>query len=319
VRREATAPIGPGVVMAVSEQASAVRAQRPQVDVVVVSFNSRETLRNSVEGLCKAPDLTVFVVDNASTDGSTETIADLALVLLPRNDNRGFAAGCNEGWRAGAAPYVLFVNPDARIEDSSVRALVARAESDKGIGVVAPRILSADGSLEFSQRRFPALRSTFSQAFFLHRLFRRAEWTDEVIRNRRAYEIAGSPDWVSGACLLVPRNVLESIGGWDESFFLYSEDTDLCRRVRAAGLDIRYEPTAMVVHLGGRSSPRAGLLPLLAESRIRYAEKHATWLGALLQRVGVALSSFSHLLVARRRSTRAGHARALTATLRPRR
>jgi N-acetylglucosaminyl-diphospho-decaprenol L-rhamnosyltransferase len=301
------------------EQEGAVAGQRPLVDVVVVSFNSHETLRDSVKDLCEASDLTVFVVDNASTDGSIETIADLNLVLLPRDDNRGFAAGCNQGWRAGAAPYVLFVNPDARIEPNSVRALVDFAERGEGIGVVAPKILSADGSLEFSQRHFPALSSTFSQALFLHRLFRRAEWADEIIRDRRAYEIAGSPDWVSGACLLVRRDVLESIEGWDESFFLYSEDTDLCRRVREAGFHVRYEPAATVVHLGGRSSPRAGLLPLLAESRIRYAEKHATRAGALLQRAGVAISSLSHLLVARRQSTRAGHARALTTTLRPRR
>jgi GT2 family glycosyltransferase len=184
---------------------------------------------------------------------------------------------------------------------------------------VAPKILSSDGSLEFSQRRFPAIRSTFSQALFLHRLFRRATWTDEVVRDPRAYEVAGSPDWVSGACLLVRRNVLESIDGWDESFFLYSEDTDLCRRVRGAGFDVRYEPAATAVHLGGRSSPRASLLPLLADSRIRYAEKHANGATAMLQRIGVALSSLSHLLLARRRSIRAGHARALTAALRPRR
>jgi hypothetical protein len=150
-------------------------------------------------------------------------------------------------------------------------------------------------------------------------LFSRAAWTDEIIRDPRAYEAAGSPDWVSGACLLVRRDVLESIGGWDESFFLYSEDTDLCRRVRAAGFDVRYEPTATAVHLGGRSSPRASLLPLLATSRIHYAEKHSNRPGALLLRVGVALSSLSHLLVARRQGVRTGHARALAAALRPRR
>jgi GT2 family glycosyltransferase len=291
---------------------------RPDVDVVVVSFNSRETLRDCVESLRAEPGFTVIVVDNASTDGSTETVADLEVVLLARDDNRGFAAGCNYGWRAGAAPYVLFLNPDARIDTESVRALVAIPERHGEVGVVAPKIVSSDGSLEFSQRRFPAVRSTFSQALFLHRLFSRAAWTDEIMRDPRAYEAAGSPDWVSGACLLVRRDVLESIGGWDESFFLYSEDTDICRRVRAAGFDVRYEPAATAIHLGGRSSPRASLLPLLATSRIHYAEKHATRPGALLQRVGVALSSLSHLLVARRQGVRVGHARALAAALRRR-
>lgn len=283
------------------------------VDVVVVSYNNRATLRGCVEQLAGTRGVRVFVVDNASTDGSVEAVADLKTVLLARNDNRGFAAGCNHGWRAGAAPYVMFLNPDARIDRESLSTLVETAEQDAGIGVVAPKILAADGSLEFSQRRFPALRSTFAQAFFLHRVLPRAAWTDEVVRDPAAYEAPASPAWVSGACLLVRRSVLEAIGGWDESFFLYSEDTDLCHRVRGASFDVRYVPTATAVHIGGQSSPRASLLPLLAESRIRYAEKHGSGPTALLARVGVALSAVSHLLLARDRGVRLGHARALRA------
>jgi N-acetylglucosaminyl-diphospho-decaprenol L-rhamnosyltransferase len=307
----------PDTVQTTEPEVGSSQTTPAPVDIVVVSFNSRETLRDCVEDLGATPGLTVFVVDNASEDGTLDVVADLEVVLLPQTDNRGFSAGCNRGWQAGTAPYVLFLNPDARISRASVRALAATAEANDRVGVVAPRIMSANGDLEYSQRRFPALRSTFSQALFLHRLFRRASWADEVVRNPADYEVETSPDWVSGACLLVRRSVLEAIGGWDESFFLYSEDTDLCRRVRAAGFDVRFEPSAAAVHMGGRSSPRASLLPLLAESRIRYTEKHADGTAALGQRAGIALSSLTHLLVARSSKVRAGHAGALTAALRP--
>jgi N-acetylglucosaminyl-diphospho-decaprenol L-rhamnosyltransferase len=292
-------------------------APKSSVDVVVVSYNSRDTLRGCVENLAGAPHLAVYVVDNASTDGSTDTVADLDVVVLTRHDNRGFSAGCNHGWRAGSSPYVLFLNPDARIERAAIDTLVeAIGAPGTRAGIVAPKILSAGRTLEYSQRRFPALRSTFAQALFLHRLFDRAAWTDEVIRDPEAYDVPGSPDWVSGACLLVRRELLELLDGWDESFFLYSEDTDLCRRARSADFDVRYEPEAIVVHIGGQSSPRAGLLPLLAESRIRYADKHSRGIPRLLQRAGIALSALTHAMAARTSSARAGHARALATALR---
>lgn len=285
------------------------------VDVVVVSYNSGETLRDCVEPFAHMRDVDVYVVDNDSRDGALETIADLPQHTIARGENGGFAAGCNDGWRAGSAPLVLFLNPDARLDEASLRRLVHVLEADEGVGIVGPRLLAADGTVQFSQRRFPALRSTFAQALFLHRLFPRAAWSDEVVRDPAAYDAPGSPDWLSGACLLVRRDVLERIGGWDDSFFLYSEDTDLCRRARNAGFEVRYVPTATATHVGGQSSPRAGLLPMLAESRVRYARKHETAGRAFCQRVGVALSALSHLASARTRGARAGHARALRNTL----
>jgi N-acetylglucosaminyl-diphospho-decaprenol L-rhamnosyltransferase len=291
-------------------------ASAAEIDIVVVSYNSRETLRTCVASASEARSARIFVVDNASTDGSLASIADLDVVVLAREENEGFATACNHGWRVGTAPYVLFLNPDAQIDGESIHALAGALAARPSAGIVAPKILGSDGSLQFSQRRFPTIRSTFSQALFLHRLFPQADWSDEVVRAARAYETESSPDWVSGACLVIRRSLLESIGGWDDSFFLYSEDTDLCRRVRAAGFDVLYVPAATAVHVGGQSAPRANLLPLLAESRVRYARKHERARRAFLQRMGVALSALSHLLVARRQSVRAGHARALRTALR---
>ena len=124
------------------------------------------------------------------------------------------------------------------------------------IGIVGPMIRADDGSLDFSQRRFPRLRSTFARALFVHRLLPHAIWTDEMIRDHGLYERARSAEWLSGACLLVRRETLEVLTGWDEGFFLYCEDKDLCKRAWAAGYSVRYEPTAKCVHVGGASAPR---------------------------------------------------------------
>jgi N-acetylglucosaminyl-diphospho-decaprenol L-rhamnosyltransferase len=285
-----------------------------RVDAVTVSFNSRDHLRACVEPLSRIEGVLVVVTDNASTDDSVVTIDDLPVEVVALAENRGFGAGCNVGWMRGDAPAVLFVNPDAEVDAASLRRLVSVLDGDERVGLVAPRILEPDGALAFSQRRFPRLRSTYARALFLHRLFPRAGWADELVRDPAAYESPSSPEWVSGACMLVRRKVLEEVGGFDERFFLYCEDKDLCRRIRSAGYDIRYEPTATARHGGGASAPRAGLLPILARSRVAYARKHFGRLAAPLEVLGVALNGLTHAVVARGgRQRRAGHLSAVRA------
>jgi N-acetylglucosaminyl-diphospho-decaprenol L-rhamnosyltransferase len=290
----------------------------PEVDVVVVAYNSREVLRGCVEPLAHEPDLHVIVVDNASADGSLDVVSDLSIERLALNTNGGFAAGCNVGWRAGTSPHVLFLNPDARLEPAGLRRLVTELDEHPGAAVAAPKIVDADGTLDFSVRRFPRLRSTYAQALFAHRFFPTAGWVDEVIRDPRVYETAAAVEWVSGACVLVRRRILERIGGWDAGFFFYCEDIDLCRRVHDAGGEIRFVPEAVATHIGGASSPRAAMLPMLAKSRVRYARKHRGTAGRLAERLGIALGEATHVVVSKGgRDSRAGHARALVRALSP--
>jgi N-acetylglucosaminyl-diphospho-decaprenol L-rhamnosyltransferase len=253
----------------------------------------------------------VIVVDNASTDDSIGSVADLPVQAVRRSTNGGFATGCNAGWRVGSAPFVLFLNPDATIDESSLRALVAVLQEDEGIGAAAPRIEYPDGSVAFSQRRFPTLRSTYAQAFFLHRILQRAPWSDELIRDPEEYERPRSPDWVSGACLLLRRSTLEQLDGWDEDYFLYCEDVDICRRIRRMGLAIRFDPAAVAVHREGQSAPSTTTIPLLAASKVRYAANNRSRRAALIARVGVALGALTHLIVSRDGfAARLAHARA---------
>lgn len=284
----------------------------PAVDAVIVSYNNESTLPACLAPLLDPVAVTAYVVDNASSDGSCAVASGLRVTLFPQDENRGFAAGCNVGWRAGTAPYVLFLNPDARLDSGSLESLRGVLEREPAVGIVGPRIVASDGSLDFSQRRFPRLRSTYAQALFVHRLLPSARWVDELVTDPAAYDRVGSPDWVSGACLLIRRELLERLDGWDEDFFMYCEDKDLCRRARDAGYDVRFDPFATCIHTGGVSAPRPQLLPVLATSRIRYAAKHEGRVRSFAYRVAIAIGALTHIVAARGGvATRRGHLSAL--------
>ncbi|HEY8647057.1 MAG TPA: glycosyltransferase family 2 protein [Gaiellaceae bacterium] len=288
------------------------------LDVVVVAYNSRDTVRGCVEPLAGEEDVTVIAVDNASPDDSLAAVDDLPVMAVRLPSNGGFAHGCNAGWRLGVGRYVLFLNPDARIDTVSLRRLAQVLDDEPGVGIVGPRIVDEHGMLNLSIRRFPRLSSTYGQALFLHRIWPRAAWTDEVVREPERYDTSGPAEWLSGACLLVRRSLLEQLDGLDDGFFMYCEDKDLCRRTWKSGYAVQFEPGGQAVHLGGggASSPRGQLLPVLAASRIRYARKHSGRTSALAERLGIALSSLTHALIGRGDgSVRRGHAQAFVASI----
>jgi N-acetylglucosaminyl-diphospho-decaprenol L-rhamnosyltransferase len=283
------------------------------VDAVVVSYNSRATLRDCVSSLSGEPGVRAIVVDNASPDDALDTIADLGPTIVQTGRNGGFSFGCNAGVAAGDAPYVLLLNPDARLEDGALDALRALLDADPTVGLAAPLILEDDGTPAPSLRRFPSLRTALGQALFLHRLVPAA---DELLHDPELYARPHDAEWVSGACMLIRRDALARIGGMDERFFLYCEDTDLCRRLWNAGLTVRFTPAAVARHVGGASGDRSGLRAVLAASRVAYARKHDGALSARLQAAVIGLGEGLHALATLRRpTTRRGHVAALRAVL----
>jgi N-acetylglucosaminyl-diphospho-decaprenol L-rhamnosyltransferase len=289
-----------------------------RVDAVVVSYNSRDTLRACVEPLSRMAAVAVTVVDNDSPDDALATIADLPLNVIRTGRNGGFGFGCNRGAAAGTAPYVLLVNPDARIGDAALDTLCAVLDGDPQVAVAGPKTLADDGTLHHTQRNYPRTRSSWAQALFLHRVFKRARWADEVIWDPAAYERPGTPEWLAGSCLLIRRSAFEAIGGFDERFFLYCEDVDLCHRLRDAGYQVRYEPAAVAHHVGGASAPRGTTLPIYARSRVLYARKYYRRPLVAIERVGVALGEATHAAVSVPRPAKArAHVLALRAVLTP--
>ncbi len=259
------------------------------VDAVIVAYNSRDVLRTSVQPLAGLPWVNVTVVDNASPDDSAAAVADLPIRIIRAPRNGGFAYGCNVGLAAGAAEFVLLLNPDARIGSESLKSLVRALQADPALGGVGPRTYGAGGRLLCTQRRFPSLRSTYSQALGLHHLAPDASWAGEVITDPTVYRRSATPDWVSGGCVLLRRTALEDAGGFDEGFFLYSEETDLFRRLRGRGWQAGYEPRATAYHLCNGSAPRDTTARILAQSRVRYQRKHHGPCASMLEAIGVAI------------------------------
>ena len=271
----------------------------------------------SVRGAARGqPGVRVIVVDNASPEPSLDAVASLEVVAVESGRNGGFGFGCNVGAARGDAPYVLFLNPDARLAPEDLSRLVGVLDAEPGVALVGPRLEEEDGTLIRSQRRFQTAGSTWAQALFLHRVIPRAGWANEVVTEPDAYERPAYPDWVSGACMLVRRDALDAIGGFDEGYFLYGEDMDLCRRLGENAGRVRFEPGATAHHEGGRSAPRTSLFAVLAQSRIRFARKHYGRLNAGLQRLGLAAGALTHIVAALPRPAhRRGHIAALRATL----
>lgn len=290
----------------------------PAIDAVIVSYNSRDTLRACVEPLSRMNDLRVTVVDNESQDGSLAEIADLPVRAIPSGRNGGFGFGCNIGVAAGNAPFVLFVNPDARIDHDDLVRMLAVLDAEPDVGIVGPRIVDTDGTLFASMRRFQRVGSVWATALFLHRIFTRAAWANEIIYAPESYERVAYPEWVSGACMLVRRSAIEAIRGFDERYFLYAEDMDLCARARAAGYRVRYEPNSTVLHEGGRSAPRTSLYAVLAHSRMQFARLHSRPTQTMLQYLGLAVGALTHAIAtAPHAERRRGHAAAFRAIVSP--
>jgi GT2 family glycosyltransferase len=253
-------------------------AAPPRVSAVVVSFNTRDHLLRclaSLERHVTLP-LEVVVVDNASTDGSADSVRGrfpaVRLVANPRN--LGFGAACNRGLRAATGAYRLLLNSDAEVGPGSVEALAALLDARPDVGIVAPRTRSADGAIQVSFG--PAL--TPWREWTQRRLVRAVRRRDPSAL-RRLELLAGverEPFWVSGACLLARAEALDAISGFDEGYFLYEEDVDLCVRVRRAGWRVVYTPSAEVVHALGASMARAAELARVEyqRSHLRYYARH---------------------------------------------
>jgi GT2 family glycosyltransferase len=251
------------------------------IAVVVVMYNSGRLLPALLESLQRGlRGLTwhLTLVDNASTDDSVAEARRLApyAAVVATGRNGGYAAGINVGVRS-AAPHaaVLILNPDVRLGDGCVPEL-ARALSEPGIGIAVPRLVNGDGELIFSMRREPTLLRAMADATIGALRAGKVRALGEVVSDRDQYDCRQLTDWSEGSVMLVSSECMSAAGGWDESFFLYSEETDFALRARDLGYATMFVPTAHAVHLEGGSARNPALWPLVVRNRVRlYRRRHS--------------------------------------------
>lgn len=256
----------------------------PVVSVIVVNFNTGDEtvacIASALHDLGTVPS-EVIVVDNASTDGSAALLrGDSAVTVIANDTNCGFGAAINQAAKITQAPLLWILNPDCRVLPGAYRALLDTLERHSECAIAAPQLLNADGSVQASARGEPdAWTGLFGRHGLLTKYFpasggaRRNLLADDLVAS--GVESAEVP-WVMGAAMLVRREPFDRVGRFDERYFLYWEDADLCRRLRIAGFTTRYVPRARVRHPGGTSAKTASRLAIRAfhESAYRYYSTH---------------------------------------------
>ncbi|AXH96400.1 glycosyltransferase family 2 protein [Ornithinimicrobium avium] len=245
------------------------------VTAVVVTYNSADVVEGLLDSLpAGTPDLgiNVVVVDNGSTDDTCAVVSRRPDCRLVRSTNVGYAAGINRGVAAaGAADAVLVLNPDARLAEDAVPQML-EALAEPRVGVVGPHLEEEDGALVLSMRHEPSLARASGLGL------------NEYVRGPRRYRTRQTVDWVLGAVLLIRSECFAELGGMDESYFLYSEETDFCLRARDRGWATVYEPRARAVHIGGASGRNDWTHTLQVVNRVRlYRRRHGPVRGAVFQ------------------------------------
>jgi N-acetylglucosaminyl-diphospho-decaprenol L-rhamnosyltransferase len=279
---------------------------------VVVNYNAGPVLVDCVASLRAAGVAEIVVVDNGSLDGSLAALGsgdeDLRIVLAGRNF--GYGTAVNRGVPETRAPYVLVVNPDVVVDPDAVDLLATRLDAEPDAAVVGPLIRNPGGSPYPSARAFPSFSVGVGHA--LVGLFRpENRWTrryrEQSVLDAGEAAATRDVDWVSGSCALVRREAFASVDGFDERYFMYVEDLDLCWRLRRAGWRVLYEPAAAVTHRQGLSTAAHPYRMLVAHHRsaLRFARKSLVGARSLLL-VPVALGLGARLALACGRQTLSG-------------
>jgi GT2 family glycosyltransferase len=235
----------------------------PDLSICIVTLNTRQYLRDCLDSLAAHPGslpTEIIVVDNASTDGTqTMLAAEYPHVALIQNEkNEGFARPSNQAMRAATGRYLLLLNPDTLVHAGALDTLLTFLEQHPHAGIVGPKVLNRDGSLQMACRRgIPRPGAMISYFLKLHRLFPHSIRFGGYLLNYLDENETHLVDGVSGSCMLVRRSAAEQAGYFDEQFFAYQEDADFCFQVQRLGWQVYYHPAARITHFGGQGGSRA--------------------------------------------------------------
>lgn len=288
---------------------------RPDVSILIVSFNTQRVLRECLESIERESaglNVEISIVDNDSSDGSPEMIAkDFPAVRLVRSKvNLGFGAANNAALEGMRGRYIVILNSDAFLCPDSLRLSVQHMDANPRAGLGGGKLVGRDLSWQPSARMFPSITTDFYVMTGLASRFPKSRIFGSFDRTWADQSAAAEVDWVPGAFSILRAEVVEQVGFFDPAFFLYSEEVDLCRRIKAAGWQIWYWPDVSIIHIGGESSRQVKTLEMSTtgaqlvlwrmRSTLLYYRKHhgwKAWLAKMLEltlyRLIVIRNSFS--------------------------
>ncbi len=276
-----------------------------ELSIIIVSWNVRQDLEACLQSLHDNSDAPheVIVVDNASRDDTLAMLQQRPEVrVIANEDNRGFAAANNQGLAVARGAWLLLLNPDTVVPPGALRELLDFAHAHPEAGVIGPRLLNPDGSLQYSCRSFPTIAAGMFRHTFLGRLFPRVRSMRDYLMCDWAHDTVREVDWLSGAAMLIRRQAFEQVGGLDERFYWGSEDVDYCYRMHQGGWQVVYTPTPSITHAIGRSTDQVQLATIIRTHRsmqrlfakhlARNALQRALISAGIWMRAGLLLASF---------------------------
>lgn len=286
------------------------------ISVVIVCWNGVPYILDCLESVFAQSkrdfSCEVFVVDNASTDGSVQAIRSAypSVRIIENTENLGFAAANNQAIARACGDFILLLNPDTIVPDGSLNVLWHTILEHPEVGILAPKLLNPDGSTQPSVLRFPSLQSSIT-GFIRSRLHGTSKRIPKGIEGR---DISYVP-YASGACLLIRRGVFEQIGLLDESYFIYGEEADFCYRATEAGWKVAYAHVPSVIHLGGQSTKKQANERMYVERRknsVRFVLQHRGRLEAYLRALFAEANLFLRYLMSGKEKKRCSYKRALS-------
>jgi len=308
------------------------------LSIVIVNWNVRDLLRRCLHSIMSSLQLPssifhppssnlqlptsnlqieVIVVDNASSDGSVAMVKEEfpQVRLIANSENLGFTVGNNQGIAVSRGRYVFLLNPDTEVVGDALATMIEYIDDHPQVGALGPQLLNPDGSVQSSRRRFPTLATAFLESTILQQWFPHNHVTRHYYITDRPDDEVQEVDWVTGACLLARREAIENVGVLDEGFFMYSEELDWCRRIKAQGWKMVYLPTAKVIHYGAQSSEQVKSFQHIQfqRSKVRYFRKHhGSWQAEVLRLF--ILASYLYQLIVEALKWLVGHKRPLRAS-----
>jgi GT2 family glycosyltransferase len=229
------------------------------IDIIIVAYNSKKVLERTLPGLVKeanALNAKLTIVDNHSTDKTATWIKNIfpSIRLVELNTNTGFAKANNIGLRGSTSQYIMFLNPDVLVPYGSIQKLFLWMQNQSDVGVAGPRLVNEDGTLQFSCRYFPTLLTYFFEIFSFDRRFPTSAILGKYLMTFDDHLHEKDVDYVCGAAMMVRNDLLKLTGPFDEDFFIYAEEAELCWRVHQCNYRVVYWPEVEMTHIGGEST-----------------------------------------------------------------
>jgi N-acetylglucosaminyl-diphospho-decaprenol L-rhamnosyltransferase len=244
------------------------------LEVVIVSHRDERWLTRCVESLEDASGACAYRASIVENGGFPIALRATPRVRVLYTPNRGFGAANNAGALGSDAECLLFLNPDTELARGTLELLVKAFRERPEVGLIAVRQVTSDGRLWPSLHRFPSVRRELAHAFASEKWPGAGKRLGERVLDFERYSHAGPFDWTTGAALAIRREAFEAVGGFDERFFLFSEETDLCKRVQDAGWEAHVEPRITIIHHAGKAGVQPRREAQMAYARLQYAKKH---------------------------------------------